>query len=99
MSSLTSHPLISSFSELALYALLLISSIMFELWKTTTDITRKAETVNTQPCRSFKRPMSPMLNEGVERSMARRRKDAPPMNINAKCSHCDKIFRRPCDLT
>ncbi|TQB70521.1 copper-binding transcription factor [Monascus purpureus] len=99
MSSLTSHPLISSFSELALYALLLISSIMFELWKTT-DTTRQTETVNTQPCGSFKRPMSPnMLNEGVERSMARRRKDAPPMNINAKCSHCDKVFRRPCDLT
>lgn len=38
-------------------------------------------------------------DEGVERSMARRKKDAPPMNINQKCSSCDKVFKRPCDLT
>ncbi|KAJ5357860.1 hypothetical protein N7541_005018 [Penicillium brevicompactum] len=38
-------------------------------------------------------------DEGVERSMARRKKDAPPMNINQKCSDCDKVFKRPCDLT
>jgi uncharacterized C2H2 Zn-finger protein len=31
--------------------------------------------------------------------MARRKKNEPPLNINKKCSHCDKIFRRPCDLT
>lgn len=39
------------------------------------------------------------LDEGVERSMARRKKNAPPMDINKKCSHCEKIFKRPCDLT
>ncbi|KAI2763036.1 hypothetical protein DTO006G1_2175 [Penicillium roqueforti] len=39
------------------------------------------------------------IDEGVERSMARRKKDAPPMNINQKCSDCDKVFKRPCDLT
>ena len=39
------------------------------------------------------------VDEGVERSMARRKKDAPPMNINQKCSNCDKVFKRPCDLT
>ncbi|KAJ5780675.1 Zinc finger C2H2 [Penicillium paradoxum] len=39
------------------------------------------------------------VDEGVERSMARRKKDAPPMNINQKCSDCDKVFKRPCDLT
>ncbi|KAJ5884854.1 Zinc finger C2H2 [Penicillium taxi] len=37
--------------------------------------------------------------EGVERSMARRKKNAPPMDINQKCDHCDKVFKRPCDLT
>ncbi|KAF4769412.1 hypothetical protein N7455_008323 [Penicillium solitum] len=39
------------------------------------------------------------IDEGVERSMARRKKDAPPMNINQKCADCDKVFKRPCDLT
>lgn len=39
------------------------------------------------------------LDEGVMRSMARRKKNAPPMDINKKCSHCDRIFKRPCDLT
>lgn len=38
-------------------------------------------------------------DEDVARSMARRKKNAPPMNINKKCPHCDKIFKRPCDLT
>ncbi|KAJ5306441.1 hypothetical protein PENANT_c017G05447 [Penicillium antarcticum] len=39
------------------------------------------------------------VDEGVQRSMARRKKNAPPMDINQKCSHCDKVFKRPCDLT
>ncbi|KAJ5475583.1 hypothetical protein N7539_007870 [Penicillium diatomitis] len=39
------------------------------------------------------------LDEGVMRSMARRKKNAPPMDINQKCDHCDKVFKRPCDLT
>jgi uncharacterized C2H2 Zn-finger protein len=39
------------------------------------------------------------LDEGVMRSMARRKKNAPPMDINQKCNHCDKVFKRPCDLT
>ncbi|CAL5866116.1 uncharacterized protein PFLUO_LOCUS323 [Penicillium psychrofluorescens] len=49
----------------------------------------------------FKRMMSfdESVDEGVQRSMARRKKNAPPMDINQKCSHCDKIFKRPCDLT
>lgn len=38
-------------------------------------------------------------DEGVMRSMARRKKNAPPMDINQKCAHCDKVFKRPCDLT
>lgn len=38
-------------------------------------------------------------DEGVQRSMARRKKNAPPMDINQKCDYCDKVFKRPCDLT
>ncbi|CRG88295.1 Zinc finger transcription factor ace1 [Talaromyces islandicus] len=49
---------------------------------------------------AMKRTLSSLSNdEGVERSMARRKKNAPPMDINKKCSHCDKVFKRPCDLT
>lgn len=50
---------------------------------------------------TFKRTISfdERVDEGVQRSMARRKKNAPPMDINQKCSHCDKIFKRPCDLT
>jgi hypothetical protein len=39
------------------------------------------------------------VDEGVARSMARRKKNAPPMDINQKCRDCDKVFKRPCDLT
>lgn len=48
-----------------------------------------------------KRPiiLDEAVDEGVQRSMARRKKNAPPMDINQKCSHCDKVFKRPCDLT
>ncbi|KAJ5668503.1 uncharacterized protein N7477_007073 [Penicillium maclennaniae] len=50
---------------------------------------------------SFKRAVSfdEKVDEGVQRSMARRKKNAPPMDINQKCNHCDKVFKRPCDLT
>jgi hypothetical protein len=48
----------------------------------------------------MKRGLSTLTtDEEVARSMARRKKDAPPMNINKKCDHCDKVFKRPCDLT
>ncbi|EAW09391.1 putative C2H2 transcription factor (Ace1) [Aspergillus clavatus NRRL 1] len=49
---------------------------------------------------SIKRSLSiGSVDEGVERSMARRKKNAPPMDINQKCKDCDKVFKRPCDLT
>jgi hypothetical protein len=49
---------------------------------------------------SMKRSLSlRSVDEGVERSMARRKKNAPPMDINQKCKDCDKVFKRPCDLT
>ncbi|EDN02375.1 hypothetical protein HCAG_00239 [Histoplasma mississippiense (nom. inval.)] len=38
-------------------------------------------------------------DDGVARSMARRKKNAPPLDINQKCKDCDKVFKRPCDLT
>ncbi|EEP76554.1 hypothetical protein UREG_01403 [Uncinocarpus reesii 1704] len=38
-------------------------------------------------------------DDSVMRSMARRKKNEPPLNINKKCDHCDRIFRRPCDLS
>lgn len=49
----------------------------------------------------FKRAISfdQTTDEGVQRSMARRKKNAPPMDINQKCKDCDKVFKRPCDLT
>ena len=49
---------------------------------------------------SLKRNLSiGSVDEGAKRSMARRKKNAPPMDINKKCSSCDKVFKRPCDLT
>lgn len=39
------------------------------------------------------------IDEGVARAMARRKKGEPPMDINKKCEFCDRVFRRPCDLT
>ncbi|EEH39253.2 zinc finger transcription factor ace1 [Paracoccidioides lutzii Pb01] len=38
-------------------------------------------------------------DDSVTRSMARRKKNAPPLDINQKCKDCDKVFKRPCDLT
>ncbi|KAI5310661.1 copper-binding transcription factor, partial [Ascosphaera atra] len=49
-----------------------------------------------------KRPsltFTPEPPSDVSRSMARRKKNEPPMNINKKCEHCDKVFRRRCDYT
>jgi len=53
---------------------------------------------NTFP--AMKRSLSTQsTDEGAKRSMARRKKDAPPMDINQKCRDCEKVFKRPCDLT
>ncbi|WEW58588.1 hypothetical protein PRK78_004056 [Emydomyces testavorans] len=49
---------------------------------------------------SMKRSLSlESEDDSAIRSMARRKKNEPPLNINKKCDYCDKIFRRPCDLT
>jgi hypothetical protein len=38
-------------------------------------------------------------DEGVKRSMARRRKSEKPGDVLHTCSDCKKAFKRPCDLT
>lgn len=61
---------------------------------------RTGKTYEPDATQAFKRTLSlDSVDEGATRSMARRKKDAPPMNINKKCTDCDKIFKRPCDLT
>ncbi|MCJ1226959.1 copper-binding transcription factor [Toensbergia leucococca] len=45
-------------------------------------------------------PTSEELDDNIIRSMARRRKSAQPTIKDAQsCSECDKVFKRPCDLT
>lgn len=49
---------------------------------------------------SLKRSGSEELDEDTLRSMARRRKSAQPQIKDVqKCRECEKIFKRPCDLT
>ena len=61
---------------------------------------RTGEPYNKDAAPTIKRSLSiEEVDEGVDRSMARRKKNAPPMDINKKCNHCDKVFKRPCDLT
>ncbi|PLN82251.1 hypothetical protein BDW42DRAFT_166911 [Aspergillus taichungensis] len=61
---------------------------------------RTGEPYSATPIPTFKRTLSlGSADEGAERSMARRKKDAPPMNINQKCKQCDKVFKRHCDLS
>ncbi len=38
-------------------------------------------------------------DDGVRRSMARRRKSDRPGDVTHMCRECDKEFKRPCDLT
>lgn len=61
---------------------------------------RTGEPYNKDATPTIKRSLSiETVDEGVDRSMARRKKNAPPMDINKKCKDCDKVFKRPCDLT
>lgn len=40
------------------------------------------------------------LDDDIQRSMARRRKaEQAVMKEHQKCKECDKLFKRPCDLT
>ncbi|PGG95429.1 hypothetical protein AJ80_09962 [Polytolypa hystricis UAMH7299] len=50
------------------------------------------------PIPTMKRSLSmESTDDSVQRSMARRKKDAPPLDINKKCEDCGKVFKRPCD--
>lgn len=61
---------------------------------------RTGEPYDEKAVPTMKRTLSNQsMDEGVARSMARRKKNAPPMDINQKCRDCDKVFKRPCDLT
>lgn len=52
------------------------------------------------PFLSAKRPLSPIIDdEGVRRSMGRRRKSDKAGDIVRFCRDCNKTFSRPCDLT
>ena len=73
-----------------------------ELLETNSDSSTPVEraTEDNTSSHSLKRNLSlHSVDEGAKRSMARRKKNAPPMDINKKCSSCDKVFKRPCDLT
>ena len=52
------------------------------------------------PLLGAKRPLSPIMDdEGVRRSMGRRRKSDRAGDIVRFCRDCNKTFSRPCDLT
>ena len=101
------HPFLSMLTSrlrLVCHTVLLLSSLLFDSFKTSTKMTkpnkmkRSSDDYLTNPAQ--KRPLKPCtVEKGVKRSMARRKKGEPPMDINAKCSHCPKVFKRPCDLT
>lgn len=77
-------------------------SLLVEFLEANPDTSAPVEraTEDNTSLHSLKRNLSlHSVDEGAKRSMARRKKNAPPMDINKKCSSCDKIFKRPCDLT
>ena len=47
----------------------------------------------------FKRSMSEDSDDDIMRSMARRRKAQAAVKDVQRCSDCEKVFKRPCDLT
>ncbi|KAL9111370.1 MAG: hypothetical protein Q9227_004247 [Pyrenula ochraceoflavens] len=53
-----------------------------------------------EPTPGIKRRMSEECDDDIERSMARRKKNADPTPLQLHCSEksCDKIFERKCDL-
>lgn len=49
---------------------------------------------------SMKRSMSEdSTDDSILRSMARRKKNAQPKDTVQRCHDCEKVFKRPCDLT
>lgn len=59
---------------------------------------RTGEEVNMEDYKtSFKRSSEDDLDDDLERSMARRKKNA--IRVDEVCKECGKYFKRPCDLT
>lgn len=101
--SLPFHSFISLAKHVFYYATLLLFSLLFRLSSTRlqNDAVNSANPSSSSSFpRSAKGSLVPglLVDEGTKRSMARRKKDAPPMDINEKCKNCDKVFKRPCDL-
>ena len=59
----------------------------------------KTETNGFVSPESFKRSASEDFDDDLLRSMGRRRKGAPPPKDIHQCRDCEKVFKRPCDLT
>lgn len=54
----------------------------------------------SSPGHRFKRSMSAESEDDIMRSMARRKKSAQAAVKDVqRCGDCDKVFKRPCDLT
>lgn len=63
---------------------------------------RTGEEVKTEPGFGHRpeNSMSMELDDDIQRSMARRRKsEQNAIREQQKCKECDKLFKRPCDLT
>lgn len=65
--------------------------------RTGTDV--KTESNGTVSPKDFKRSASEEFDDDLLRSMGRRRKGAPPPKDIHHCRDCEKVFKRPCDLT
>lgn len=65
--------------------------------RTGTDV--KTDSNGTLSPKDFKRSASEELDDDLLRSMGRRRKGAPPPKDIHHCRDCEKVFKRPCDLT
>ena len=59
----------------------------------------KSESNPMEPSREFKKAVSEEFDDDVLRSMGRRKKGAPPPRDEHQCRDCEKMFKRPCDLT
>lgn len=64
-----------------------------------TGSTIKQEDSPTMSSKEFKRHASEEMDDDFLRSMGRRKKGAPPPTDIHHCRDCEKVFKRPCDLT
>lgn len=59
----------------------------------------KDENEDVVSTKDLKRSASEEFDDDLLRSMGRRRKGAPPPRDEHHCKDCEKVFKRPCDLT